>query len=169
MNHKSAAALKSSSSKSIQQWLESPNAHSSIKHARQLLLLEQDWQQALLNALSTRQAGLGSTQKQLIQHTRVASLTKDELVVLVQSAAIRTKLQLNAFELIAYLQTRGWQISAVRFQVQEYAAVVERYHSRTKRVMTLEDAQHLQQASATIRHTGIEQALKRLALRAKIS
>jgi hypothetical protein len=167
MNHKSPAKPKSSPAQSIQHWLESPNAHSSIKHARQLMALEQDWQQAAANALSMRPGALRLGQPARPLPSRVATVNNGELVVLVQSAATRAKLQFNSPSLLAALQAKGWQINAVRYQVQATAALPAPARTFAVRTLTAVDADHLMQTSARIQHPGIGHALKRLASRAK--
>jgi hypothetical protein len=158
---------KSSPAKSIQQWLESPNAHSTIKHAHQLLALEQDWQQAAANAVSTRPLSGAAPHKLPTVHSHIATMNNGELVVLVQSAATRAKLQLNSPELLTSLQAKGWQINAIRYQVQATNSAPAAQPARAGRVLTATDATHLAQSSTQVHHPGLGQALRRLASRAK--
>jgi hypothetical protein len=157
MTIKSASDKESSKAKGINEWLASPNAPFSIRHAQLLLLLEKDWQQAITSA-----PNLPPAQVRALAQSRIAGLTHDELVVTVATAAVRAKLDMLAPTLLAGLISRGWQVSRIRVRVQELADRQHEPARGNKRLISRETAQEIAQAAQKTHHIGIKQALKRL-------
>lgn len=154
----SAFSRKSSSVKSVGQWLGEATALSPIQQARRLIQLEQDWLLAVKSAL-----GLQASGKQPKFAGHIAGLHNGELIVLVDSSATRAKLKLLAPELADALQARGWQVSAIRTQVQQSTLNAQATSVPRPRHISAQSAQQIRSAANSLTNMKLQQALKRLA------
>lgn len=154
----SAFSRKSSSVKSVGQWLGEAAALSPVQQARRLIQLEQDWLLAVQNSLGSQ-----ATDKRLKFAGHVAGLHNGELIVLVDSSATRAKLKLLAPELANALQTRGWQVSAIRTQVQESAPSHQATSVPNRRRISDQAAEEIRSSADRVTNMKLQQALKRLA------
>jgi hypothetical protein len=159
----STSQRKSSSAKSIHQWLSEPTAHSPIQQAHRLISLEKDWLRAVQLSLGSVAAAQAK-----VQAGRIARLEGGELLVLVSSSAARAKLKMLTPVLVSALRQQGWQVNAIRTQVQEtdVVQVATSIPAPTRRVpqsaiSTIEDV------ATAMAHSGIRQALKQLAKSSK--
>jgi hypothetical protein len=151
-------ARQSSLAKNINQWLVESTALSPVAQAHRLIQLEKDW----LAVLKTSLGPLTHARLQR-QAGRIAGLQNGELIVLVDSSATRSKLKLLSIDLAAALRARGWQVSAIRTQVQESVVSVEATSVPNDRKLPEHAAQLIDESANSIGNVKLRQALKRFA------